>query len=66
MCYINLDLIPGRCSIARPLESCWQTKKFSYLMILDYQILLVSPNSASMLLIFGHLIWAMWVALKAA
>ena len=34
-------------------------------MILDYQILLVSPNSASMLLIFCNLIWAKWVALKA-
>ena len=32
----------------------------------SYQIQLVSPNSASMLLIFGNLIWAKWVALKAA
>ena len=32
----------------------------------SYQILLVSPNSASMLLIFCNLIWAKWFALKAA
>ena len=30
------------------------------------QFQLVSPNSVSMLLIFGNLIWAKWVALKAA